>query len=235
MPGGSTIGKVANLGNPDGLINWAIRLSETCTSCQRESLAKSCTNEECRDFQKRNDGLSHENVRNESADFGKCIHKAVECRFKGEPFPFHSYPPVYAQPAQVACDNLYAWLNEQHLQVVFSERAIVDEEDRTGNTLDLGLKFVNVEWKARPIVGDLKTSNGIWPEHLIQVAGCYRRAVQHEEGVTVRDVVLIRIDRDTLKPHGHWVPPEIIEAADEAAVLCRRLYEVGKVLKRRFA
>lgn len=230
VPGGSTIaGVYAPFGSSDGLIDWAIR----------EHIA----------------GNDHRKVRDESARFGTCIHRHFECSIKGVPFPYSDHAPAYTEIAERSTNNLRTWMQNNGLRARHSELAVVSEKYQFGGTIDLTLEPLEQEPGATGVLvlSDLKSSTYLNANHLIQVLGGYRLALEglatgdstlvvngepqypanpREWAFDIQKFVLLRVDREDGSVHPHWFPKGVALQAGEAFLDCKSIYEHGKELNK---
>jgi hypothetical protein len=205
VPGGSTLARTISFGNTDSLISWGCRLAEV--------------------------GQDWQAVRQESAQLGTAFHRLVECRYTGEPFPAEQYPPLFTAQATRMADSFANVLNALGLVIHASEQQLVSDRLRFGGTLDLVLSQGNL--MPPTVLGDLKSSNFLSGEHVMQVAGFYRELYSEEYGCYPEQVILFRADRDTGECRGHVIPNEAVEAAQIAVPHVRLLYDLKKKLERR--
>jgi hypothetical protein len=207
VPGGSTLARTVSFGNTDSLIAWGCRLAEA--------------------------GQDWQAVRQESAQLGTAFHRLVECRYTGERFPAEQYPPVFTAQATRMADSFANVLNALGLVIYASEQQIVSDRGRFGGTLDLVLGY---SYCPEPtVLGDLKSSNFLSGEHVLQVAGFYRELFAERYGQYPDQVILFRADRDTGDCRGYVIPEEVVEAAQIAVPHVRLLYDLKKKLERRFS
>ena len=207
VPGGSTIANLVNFGGCDGLIGWGVRLDR--------------------------EGVDYKQARDEAADFGKCFHRAVEQRWRGEPFDSENYPGAYVAPSLEMSNNFFALLEELGLVMVGSEEQGVSDKEEWGGTMDLIL--ARKEEPSKPIIlGDLKSSNSLSATHIIQVGGAYGVLFEEKYGYPPERVILFRADRNP--PHDvtqHTIRGQKLEAAREAARLLRGLWRLKPILNGR--
>lgn len=208
VPGGSTIARMVNFGGCDGLMWWGIRLDR--------------------------DGVDPKQYREEAADFGKCFHRAVECQWKGERFDEENYPAAYVPPSIKMKDNFFTALDDLGLVMVGSEEQFVSDAEEWGGTMDLILARKGDESRTPVILGDLKSSNSITSEHVIQVGGAYAVGFKEKYGKFPERVILFRADRND--PHEvshHFINARQMEAAIEAARLGRELWRLKPILTKK--
>ena len=110
------------------------------------------------------------------------------------------YPPVLA-----AVNSYIEWeKHRSYLRYIYSERKVYSVKHMFSGTVDLVM-----EANGSVIVGDFKTSKGIYPEYLVQSAA-YAKALEEELGISVDRIAVIRIPKD-----GNEVEIEISDNVDE--------------------
>lgn len=207
QPGGSTIAGLVQFGSMDPLMTWAVNQYK--------------------------EGVDFRQYRAEAADYGRCFHRAVECQFKGIRFDEENYPATYSEPAKVMAENFFALLKDQGLVMFDSEVTGVSDDERWGGTMDLIL--ARKEEPLKPIIlGDLKSSNSLSANHVIQVGGAYGVLFEEKYGYPPERVILFRADRSP--PHDvtqHTIRGQKLDAAREAARLLRALWSLKPILNGR--
>jgi len=127
---------------------------------------------------------------------------------------------------RVGFDNYLKWAETSHLEVVDQEMELVSEEYQYGGSPDA------LMLKGQLSLGDWKTSNGIYPDYLIQLA-----AYKHlwEENNPDRPITggfhLLRISKEHADFHHHFWSE--LDDAWEQFKLFRRAYDLDKKLKKR--
>lgn len=165
-------------------------------------------------------GKDYREVRDEAANAGTIAHEAVEAWIKNEPYN------VQDPRAQKSFAAFLEWADQTQLKVIETEVPLVSEKHRFGGTLDAMLI------RGRVSLGDWKTSNGIYPEYLCQVAAY---GILWEENFPDRPIEggyhLMRFDK-TYGDFSHrwWAE---LETAKRSFLLMRELYENEKELKAR--
>lgn len=125
------------------------------------------------------------NIGSEAHDW---IERHVKSKVLSTPAPeLPEYPPVLA-----AVTSYLDWEAQQMwLKYVSSERRVYSRNHMFSGTVDLVMEDPN----GKLVIGDLKTSKGIYPEYLLQCAA-YAKAIEEEDGVEVSRIVIIRIPKD---------------------------------------
>lgn len=161
-----------------------------------------------------------------AADIGSYAHDCVRAWLRDE-FP----PPTpLDEPATLQAGTAFAafleWAEQTKLSVTATEVPLVSEEYRFGGTLDaigvVGDKLCLLDWK---------TSNGVYPDYLIQLAAYRFLWETHNPDQVIRGFHLLRF----AKEHGdfahHYFPN--LDEGWRMFVLLREAYEIDKQLKKR--
>ncbi len=166
--------------------------------------------------------------RDEAAESGTLAHSMVEAQIKGEMFkdPENVSEAVLSE-ARGAFGSYMTWANMTKLNIVEQEMPMVSEKYRFGGCPD-AIGEINGEL----CLVDWKTSNGIYPDYLIQLAA-YKQL--WEENNPDRPLTggfhLCRF----AKSHGdfahHYYPN--LDNAWEQFKLFLQAYEIDKELKKR--
>lgn len=110
-------------------------------------------------------GRNHRDTRDAAADAGTCAHDMVECDIKGKEFDKAEYKPETILKAAGAFKAYKDWARQTKLKALHTEVPLVSERYKFGGTMDAIL----VDGKLS--LGDWKTSNGVYPDMLLQLAG----------------------------------------------------------------
>lgn len=110
-------------------------------------------------------GRNHRETRDAAADAGTCAHEMVDCSIHGKEFPTHKYTPETIKRAQGAFSAYEKWAKQTKLKALHTEVPLVSERYRYGGTMDALLVDGQLS------LGDWKTSNGVYVDMLLQLAG----------------------------------------------------------------
>mgnify|MGYP000970549762 CR=1 FL=1 len=106
--------------------------------------------------------------RDKAADIGTLAHSMVEHRLTGRD-PANALagqPEDYCVKARTAYAAFDAWMSQTQAKVISAEEPMVSERYKFGGTPDVVLRMPD----GRLALGDVKTSNGIYRDYLMQVA-----------------------------------------------------------------
>lgn len=129
-------------------------------------------------------------VSDKALEIGSAVHDWLERHVKAQ-IQEKPSPDLPERPAvRLAVEEFLAWEERQSgLRYLASERRLHSEIYDYCGTVDTLL-----EMDGRLIVADFKTSKAIYPEYWLQVAG-YAQAVEEEDGITVGDLMIIRVPK----------------------------------------
>ncbi len=175
------------------------------------------------------DGVDYREARDSAATAGNLAHDLVERWIidGSEPSddPGSQDPDVWER-AVSAFRAFREWADQTQLRVTHTEVSLVSETHRFGGTLDAMLI------RDRLSLGDWKSSNGIYPEYLVQL-GAYALLWEeaHPDMPIEGGYHLLRFDRTYGDFHHHfWAE---LETAKRQFLLLREAYENDRELRAR--
>jgi hypothetical protein len=108
-------------------------------------------------------GLNHRDTAQAAADAGTLAHAMIEAELTGNKIVIDAEPETVAL-AETAYLAWLEWCQANKFQVIASEKSLISEKYQFGGTIDIA------RVRDKRVILDLKTSNGIYPDHGIQVA-----------------------------------------------------------------
>jgi hypothetical protein len=170
---------------------------------------------------------------------GTCVHSMCEAWVKGDdPHIVLEKaleaktvvdPKVFRAQASSAYSAFEFWVKGTQLEIVDCEVAVISETHRYGGTLDFIGKL-----NGKLVLGDFKTSNGVWPEYLCQLAA-YAKAYEECTGSKIDGGYhLLRFSKEN-GDFGHHFYPSLDDDAWPAFLHLRALYDLNEKLKKRAA
>ena len=163
--------------------------------------------------------------RDEAAEAGTLAHEMVEASISGNEVPdLSKYPIGVVKQALQGHENYLKWADTTNMQITEQEIPLVSERYQFGGTPDA------IMVKGELALGDWKTSNGVYPDYLIQLAA-YK--VLWEENHPDRPITggfhLCRFSKEHADfTHHFWSE---LDDAWEQFKLFRKAYEIDKKLK----
>ena len=125
-----------------------------------------------------------EEISNWAADIGTRTHKAIELELKG----WHQ--TVEEHYVFKCFDAFMQWKNQYDFELVDTEMRVVSEKGY-GGTLDLICRL-----NGRLYIIDIKTSNQIYPDYLLQLSA-YRAAYVEMTRNYLQCMSILRLDKNT--------------------------------------
>ena len=143
---------------------------------------------------KMNEGIDPIRIRDFAGEVGTVAHGLVEQFFTGKLFNIYEYPAEAVTAAQVAYSAFEAFESKHELVMAGSEIPLVHEELNYGGTIDwLGTMDGDL------CLIDFKTSSGIYPDHIIQLAA-YRELYLHCTGEDLAEAHILHMCKRTGNP-----------------------------------
>jgi Tfp pilus assembly protein FimT len=126
-------------------------------------------------------------IKKESAgDIGHLVHSWVENWIKGskeEPLPENA-------SAKNGCEAFMKWVRENRVEFINSEKVCYSKKHNYAGTYDF-TAIVN----GNKVLGDIKTSSGIYDEYFFQTAA-YQKAVQEETGEEFESHLIVNCKKE---------------------------------------
>jgi hypothetical protein len=182
VPGVTTVIKTSLGWGMNALIGWAVKVTK--------------------------EGKNHREEMQSAADAGTLAHAMVEAYCKGitheeqaEPIDFVSYTDEQQKSAANAYNAFLAWVKDSKLTIVSSETEVVHSSKMYGGTIDIVLQ----DQQGCLHVCDIKTTNYLLPDHLIQIAA-YADALEQIRSEKVVAGHLLRFNKGdaTAFHHSFW-------------------------------
>ena len=129
---------------------------------------------------------AHRNVLKKAGDYGTLLHEAIERYIKTQ-----KVETFTSKVLQKGYSDFLDWQEKNDVIFKASEKKIYSRSANYAGTFDFIAK-INGEY----VLGDLKTSSGIWDEYRLQLAA-YRYAFQEEfPKVKIEQTVIIRCGKN---------------------------------------
>ena len=133
-------------------------------------------------------GIDSSKYVDEKAAIGTLAHQMIADYLRGEVTDTGEYSKFQIDQAENALLSFFEWEKSHKIEPSLIEAPMVSERHRFGGTLDCIGEIDGELWLV-----DFKTSSGIFPEMLVQVAAYTRLAYEHE--IDVHKVRILRIGR----------------------------------------
>ena len=172
--------------------------------------------------------------RDEAAESGTLAHAMIESHIKGIDWRDHEdvtgeESDEVLKAATKGYENAAQWLEQTKIEIVVTEPQLISKEHRFGGSPDA----IGKDTEGRYCLLDWKTSNGLYPDMLVQVGGGYVILIDDcmpEYSIT-GGIHICRFSKEFGDFHHHYF--DDLPEARESFLLMRQLYENDKLLKRR--
>lgn len=167
--------------------------------------------------------------RDAAADAGTLAHDMVESHIKNGPMPdLSNVPENIIKQAKQGYENYLNWESTTHIVILEQEIQLVSEKYRFGGCPDA----IGMDSKGRICLLDWKTSNGIYPDYLIQL-GAYGHLwnFNNPQKSITGGYHLCRFSKEHADFHHHYWSE--LDDAWEQFKLFRKAYDLDKKLKKR--
>lgn len=171
------------------------------------------------------EGRNYEETRDAAASAGTIAHALVESAIAGLPDPdFSQVDPATLVKARRAFAGYMAWQRAVGADIRWSERRMVSTKLRVGGTPDA----YGIIAGQRALI-DWKTSNAIYPDHLIQLAA-YAMMIEEVDGEAPEVHYICRFDKQTGDFSFHQFTD--LTTAKRQFILLREAYDLDQLLKK---
>lgn len=173
-------------------------------------------------------GLDFRETKDAAADAGTCAHAMIEQDWHGKPFDRSAYKPEVLAKADHAFLAYLKWKSQSGCSITQAELSLVSERYQFGGTMDA----VIVDGEL--CLGDYKTSGGVYPDMLLQVAGGYALLWQeHFPDQTLHGIHILRFSKphqedDPISFHHHYWSAEIFKICQEQFIRLREAFDADK-------
>jgi hypothetical protein len=165
-----------------------------------------------------------------ATDIGSHVHACVEADLHGSaspPWP-DNFDDAMKQSATNAFENYKRELARTKAFVMPLEVQLVSEKYRYGGTPD-----AIVEFDGEIDIGDWKSSNGVYLDHVIQLAAYRNLWNEAHADQPAKGARLYRFAKESGAFAEHYYGPETLDLAFAQFLLFRDAYENDKLLKKR--
>jgi hypothetical protein len=167
--------------------------------------------------------------RDEAAESGTLAHSLVEAHIHNEPEPdLSTYPEEISVPALQGYQNYLQWQGDNKIEIVSQEMELISTDFLFGGCPDA----IGLDSRGNLCILDWKTSNGVYPDYLIQIAA-YRQLWEENnpDKPLTGGFHLLRFSKEHADfAHHYW---QELDDAWEQFKLFRRAYDLDKQLKKR--
>lgn len=161
----------------------------------------------------------HTKKKEDAADWGSIVHRAIEVWIKSKETPAKlevKDKEVEVLPEhKVAIDNFIKWAMDNKVEFIDSERCIYSEEWFTAGTVDFVCKM-----DGKLVIGDLKTSSGIWEEYWLQISAYAKMMMEMGLYEKFDEMTIVNCKKDgTIKVESRKNIAECIKTFEAAIII----------------
>jgi hypothetical protein len=167
----------------------------------------------------------------QAGDIGGCVHKMIEAHVKSQiekeeiKPDLSDYTANDIDKAETAFIAFLDWEKDKELKYINSELRVVSEQYSYGGTVDIIAEKEDSLWLIDP-----KSSKGIYPEFIVQVAA-YANALEEQCGEIADEIHLLHLGKENGEFSDHKISDKQIESAWKVFKCCRKLYELHRTFK----
>lgn len=162
----------------------------------------------------------------DKADIGTLAHAMITDKMADRETDTSDYSKKQISQAENCVISYFAWEDKHDIKPIIVEKPMVSEDCKVGGTMDI---YAEVDGTKELI--DLKTGNGIWGEHHIQVAAY--KMILEENGHKVERVRILNIPRHETENFQELVlSPKVLEKNLEIFIHLLAIYNLRKELKK---
>lgn len=178
-------------------------------------------------FKRGKDGHELYDSRDAAAAVGTYCHALIDADIHGvppPPRPSHMSAEDERQARQ-GWESFCVWRDQVRLVVVATEVPLVSEMHHYGGTIDCLARI-----GGKLMVLDFKSSNGTYPEHIVQVAA-YRQLVRECMREEVHDACLLRVGKEYANFAYLNLPRDLLDEAWLFFHMSLTMYDIDAKLK----
>ena len=152
------------------------------------------------------DGIDPDKVKEQAGDIGTLIHDMIEAHIVGEEFDTSGSPQVEIDKAENGFLAFLDWEATNKPQYLGLEIEVISEVYMYGGTMDI---LCHIAEKLIQI--DIKSSSGVYPEMIIQVAA-YQAAYEEQEGKHIDENHILKLGKEDGGFEHHKITQQKIDA-----------------------
>ena len=159
---------------------------------------------------------AHRQKATKSADIGTIVHQAIETYIKTG----KQTNPVN-NDARRSFKKFLQWVKNNDVKFFESERKVYSEKFEYAGTMDFYCETAN-----KRLIGDIKTSSGIWDEYWLQTSA-YQQAYQEETNARIDGHIIVRVSKiGELEVVENYDYDKNVLAFNGALALYKRMMEI---------
>lgn len=165
-----------------------------------------------------------------ATDIGSHVHAMVEADLHGKPAPPwpENFTDAMKRAAQNGFENYQREIKRSKAFFLPLEVQLVSEKYRYGGTPD-----ALVEFEGEVSIGDWKSSNAIYLDHVLQIAAYRQLWNENHPDEKATSGRIYRFSKESGIFAEHSYGPEVLDLAFEQFLLFRRAFELDRILKKK--
>ena len=172
-----------------------------------------------------NEGREYDDWGGDALTIGSLVHKIIESEINEQPVPF--VPAEFRDKVESAVGAWHEWFLSQDLAIVATEIPLVSAKYRFGGTLDTVIE----DRHGRLALGDWKTSKGLFPNYLWQIAAYRILWNENRDEPLTGGFHLVRFSKDKGDLEHRYYPE--LDDAERLFLLFRECYALEKEVDKR--
>ena len=164
-------------------------------------------------------------VLKEAGAIGTLAHYLCECDIKGEEPELDDYSAEQIEKAENAFLGYLEWKKMTKPKYEAIELKMVSEKYKVGGTADFVARINN-----SLVLGDIKTSKGIYPEMTAQLAAYRKMYLELQPKAKIESAMILKLDKNSGAFSHHFVGKSQLEWGWKVFEHCMALEELHKEL-----
>ena len=164
-------------------------------------------------------------VLKEAGAIGTLAHYLCECDIKGEEPELDDYSAEQIEKAENAFLGYLEWKKMTKPKYEAIELKMVSEKYKVGGTADFVARINN-----SLVLGDIKTSKGIYPEMTAQLAAYRKMYLEIQPKAKIESAMILKLDKNSGAFSHHFVGKSQLEWGWKVFEHCMALEELHKEL-----
>jgi hypothetical protein len=174
------------------------------------------------------EGRNYNETRDRAADIGTIAHAMVEADLTGKNWPdlvdTRGVSDEMLAQATAAYSAFHEWANGAKFKLTQSEHLLISEKHQFGGQIDVAAV------QGRRAIIDLKTSNGVYEDHKIQIAAYAHLWNENYPDEPIENHYILQLGKDGGFAY-YLLPDSVIAAGWQAFLHLRGLHDLKKQLK----
>lgn len=170
--------------NKPALIGWAVNMAVAYF----QKIIKAGISYDEIQLKAMSDGMKscHRIKRDEAGDIGKLVHNWIEDYIKG-----NKPKMLVNEKAKKCIEKFLEWEKKSKIEFIHSEKIVYSKKYKYAGTLDfIGKKGGKI------VLGDFKTSSGIWNEMWFQTSGYQQAYLEEFPKEKISHQIIVRLGKD---------------------------------------